>query len=215
MVDSSRIAAFSSACVLAVGLGGCASGPQLPSRPAVNTPANTTYVQANPNPIKISRCEDNGILVVDGSDPYNLDQFYRANPWSRNPVASGITSERMMTREGLKLMFYANPVQQSGSGAGTLLGVGGGAAAGHALGGGRTGPTLIGALLGAAFAPVINGAINGMTSQFKRVSVTEIAECREDLKVMYGGAGRPQLTPQMVAPYNGPRPVYSPYDIGK
>ena len=205
MVEFSK-GTLSAICIsAAAALGGCAAAP--PDRinqGPVNT--GTRYEPANANPVvKMSRCEDKGILVVDGNR-YNMDQFRRNNGWMFRRD-SGMSSEMVATGQGPKMMFYPSPVQQNNPNTGTAIaGIGGAVAGSHVGGGrGRDAATAVGALAAAAIlGPVIQGSINGVTRQFQRVGIMDIAECRQDLTAIYGA---PNYAPQQRAPRQ------SPYDF--
>ncbi|MEK7801808.1 MAG: hypothetical protein AAB276_05075 [Pseudomonadota bacterium] len=219
MVDSSRIAAFSSACVLAVGLRGCGTtGPQQESPPLnVNNASNTQYVQANTQPIKMNRCAGYGIDVQDAaiaSNVYPPNSLYWMGP-------DGMANQIVMTGSGAKVLKYMQPAGSSAPIFYTAAGAITGGVIGSQIGrgGGTTAATATLALLGAAAAPLVKSAFDAISKPARATSLTELEVCKQDLWAIHGAVRTApvynnNVQPSMYGapmPFYGPRRTYSPY----
>lgn len=182
---------------------GCATGPVVQGRVT-----NTTYQAAavSNQPVAVTRCEDNGISVVDAT-PMNMagkgwqgGYGYNGYHFGRYYDAGNQRTEEVLTASGSKLITYSydpNNNIQAGNVAGAIAG--GAAMSGVGKGSGNTAAKGLGVVLGAAIlGPMVDRGVDAVTKSFRRATLVEIAACKQDLQAQFGN---PYSNLQQQQPY--------------
>lgn len=170
------------------------------------TPTNqTTYVAANPNPeVAVSRCEDNGIQVVDGRSAINRANATKSmyQYYGRYNIKPQV--EEVITAEGPFIMFYTLNTPNIPNNQGYGYGYGNGIYRDNR---GRVADPItqgIMGVIGNTIGNVTGWAGNQLDKPFRAATLKELAACRSDLQAIHGGQHNQQQQLQGGAAYPNP-----------